>query len=174
MFRKGSFYNVDTEVTEFTTHIFGICKVKVNWSRYSPGVTQRVGRGIDLLFHDRSTRRGYEWSAARPGRTLPPGKTRYSFYNFWNTCLPKFPTATSVYCSHGWHNRPSDKLTLHSDEQNSSSIHDIFQPPSGHCLRAKSLSTWITVQQDVTVYINGQLIALFIIFFNISHIVFHI
>ena len=23
---------------------------------------------------------GSEWSAARPGRTLPPGKTRYPFY----------------------------------------------------------------------------------------------
>jgi len=23
---------------------------------------------------------GGEWSAARPGRTLPPGKTRYAFY----------------------------------------------------------------------------------------------
>ena len=23
---------------------------------------------------------GVEWSAARPGRTLPPGKTRYPFY----------------------------------------------------------------------------------------------
>ena len=23
---------------------------------------------------------GDEWSAARPGRTLPPGKTRYQFY----------------------------------------------------------------------------------------------
>jgi len=23
---------------------------------------------------------GGEWSAARPGRTLPPGKTRYLFY----------------------------------------------------------------------------------------------
>ena len=28
-------------------------------------MAQRVGRGIALLFHDRSTRRG-EWSAARP------------------------------------------------------------------------------------------------------------
>ena len=54
-------------------------KVKVKWSRYRPGTAQRVGRGIALLFHDRGTRRG-EWSAARPGRTLPPGKTRYSFY----------------------------------------------------------------------------------------------
>ena len=38
-----------------------------------------VGRGIALLFHDRDTRRG-EWSAVRPGRTLPPGKTRYPLY----------------------------------------------------------------------------------------------
>ena len=42
-------------------------------------MAQRVGRGIALLFHDRGTRRG-EWSAARPGRTLPPGKTQYPFY----------------------------------------------------------------------------------------------
>ena len=39
----------------------------------------RVGRDIALLFHDRGTRRG-EWSAARPGRTLHPGKARYLFY----------------------------------------------------------------------------------------------
>ena len=32
--------------------------VKVKWFRYRPGVTQRVGRGIVLLFHDRGTRRG--------------------------------------------------------------------------------------------------------------------
>ena len=36
-------------------------------------MAQRVGRGIALLFLDRGTRRG-ERSAARPGRTLPPGK----------------------------------------------------------------------------------------------------
>ena len=42
-------------------------------------MAQRVGRGIALLFHDCGTRRG-EWSAARPGRTLPPGKTRYPLY----------------------------------------------------------------------------------------------
>ena len=39
-------------------------------------MAQKVGRGIALLLHDRDTRRG-EWSAARPGRTLPPGKTWY-------------------------------------------------------------------------------------------------
>ena len=44
-------------------------------------MAQRVGRGITLFFffHDRGTRRG-EWSAAGPGRTLPPGKSRYPFY----------------------------------------------------------------------------------------------
>ena len=42
-------------------------------------MAQRVGRGIALLFHVCGTRRG-EWSAARPGRTLPPGKTCYPFY----------------------------------------------------------------------------------------------
>jgi len=42
-------------------------KVKIKWSRYRPGVAQRVGRGIALLFHDRGTRR--EWvvsSTPRP------------------------------------------------------------------------------------------------------------
>ena len=48
------------------------CK-KVKWSRYRPGVAQRVGRGIALLFHDRGTRK--EWvvsSTPRPNFT--PGK----------------------------------------------------------------------------------------------------
>jgi len=31
---------------------------KVTCSSYRPGVAQRVGRVIDLLFHDRGTRRG--------------------------------------------------------------------------------------------------------------------
>jgi len=46
---------------------------------FRPGVAQRVGRGITLLFLDHCTRRG-EWSAARTGRTLPPEKTRYLLY----------------------------------------------------------------------------------------------
>ena len=32
---------------------------KVKFSRYRPGVVQRVGIGIALLFHDRGTRRGW-------------------------------------------------------------------------------------------------------------------
>ena len=51
----------------------------VKWSRYRPGVTQRVGRVIALLFHDRGTRRGWVVSSTlRPHFT--PGKTRYPFY----------------------------------------------------------------------------------------------
>ena len=38
--------------------IFFLFKVKVKFSRYRPGVAQRVGRGIALLFLDRGTRRG--------------------------------------------------------------------------------------------------------------------
>ena len=36
---------------------------KVKWSRYRPGVAQRVGRGIALLFHDRVTRREWVFSS---------------------------------------------------------------------------------------------------------------
>jgi len=46
---------------------------------YRPGVAQKVGTSIALLFLDRGARRG-EWTAARRGRTLPPGKTQYQFY----------------------------------------------------------------------------------------------
>ena len=53
------------------------CK-KVTWSRYRPGVTQRVGRGIALLFHDRGTRRGWVVSSTpRPHYT--PGKEPVPF-----------------------------------------------------------------------------------------------
>jgi len=39
--------------------IFLRVKVKAQWSRHRPGVAQRVGRGIALLFHNRGTRRGW-------------------------------------------------------------------------------------------------------------------
>jgi len=48
-------------------------KQKLKWSRYRPGVAQRVGRGIALLFHDCGTRRG--WVVSRTPRPhLTPGK----------------------------------------------------------------------------------------------------
>ena len=39
----------------------------------------RGSRGIALPFHDHGTGRG-DGSASRPGRSLPPGKTRYPLY----------------------------------------------------------------------------------------------
>ena len=50
-----------------------LLKVKVKWSRYRPGMAQRVGRGIALLFHDHGTRRG--WVVSSTHRPLfTPGK----------------------------------------------------------------------------------------------------
>ena len=46
---------------------------KVQWSRYRPGVAQRVGRGIALLFHDRGTRRGWVVSS-KPWPHFTTGK----------------------------------------------------------------------------------------------------
>jgi len=48
-------------------------KKKVKRSRYRPGVAQRVGRGIALLFHDRGTRRGWAVSST-PRPHFSPGK----------------------------------------------------------------------------------------------------
>jgi len=43
------------------------------WTRYRPGVAQRVGRSIALLFHDRGTRRGWVISST-PRPHFTPGK----------------------------------------------------------------------------------------------------
>ena len=53
--------------------IFIVILKKVTWSRYRPCVTQRVGRGIALLFHDRGTRRGWMVSST-PRPHFTPGK----------------------------------------------------------------------------------------------------
>ena len=50
-----------------------VCILKVKWSRYRPGVAQRVGRVIALLFHDRGTRRGWVVSST-PRPHFTPGK----------------------------------------------------------------------------------------------------
>jgi len=49
-------------------------KKKVTFSRFRPGVAQRVGRGIALLFHDRGARRGWVVSST-PRPQFTPGKT---------------------------------------------------------------------------------------------------
>ena len=48
-------------------------RIKVKWCRYRPGVAQRVGRGIALLFHDRGTRRRWVVSST-PRPHFTPGK----------------------------------------------------------------------------------------------------
>ena len=57
----------------YQTLTFLIQTEKVKWSRYRPGVAQRVGRGIALLFHDRGTRRGWVVSST-PRLNFTPGK----------------------------------------------------------------------------------------------------
>jgi len=47
--------------------------INIKWSRYRPGVAQRVGRGIALLFHDRGTRRWWVVSST-PRPHFTPGK----------------------------------------------------------------------------------------------------
>ena len=54
-------------------------KKKVKWSRYTPCVAQRVGRGTAILFHDRGNRRGWVVRST-PRPQFRPGKTRYAFY----------------------------------------------------------------------------------------------
>ena len=48
-------------------------KKKVKRSRYRPGVAQRVGRGIAILFRDRGTRSGWVVSST-PRPHFTPGK----------------------------------------------------------------------------------------------------
>jgi len=58
--------------TRFHTQKISL-EVNAKYSRYSAGVTQRVGRGIALLFHDCGTRRGWVVSST-PRPHFTPGK----------------------------------------------------------------------------------------------------
>ena len=60
-------------VTYLLVSLINVKGKKVNWSRYRPGVAQRVGRGIALLFHDRGTRRGWVVNST-PRPLFTPGK----------------------------------------------------------------------------------------------------
>jgi len=55
------------------THHYSISLPVQSDTRYRPGVAQRVGRGIALLFHDRDTRRGWVVSS-KPRPHFTPGK----------------------------------------------------------------------------------------------------
>jgi len=62
------------QLSEKTTQYiiwYSIIIIKVKWFRYRPGVAQRVGTGIALLFHDRGTRRGW---VVTPRQHFTPGR----------------------------------------------------------------------------------------------------
>ena len=65
---------------KFQIHGINVKCILVQALRLCTGRTAHRGStGIALFFLDRGTRRG-EGSASLPGRTLPPGKSRYPFY----------------------------------------------------------------------------------------------
>ena len=78
------YYNIWLQILRYVIHGFTILFAfiwrpylvhvilkRVKWSRYSPGVAHRVGRGIALLFHDCGIRRGWVVSSTpRPHFTL--------------------------------------------------------------------------------------------------------
>ena len=66
-------------ITKNCTVLLKDAIVKVKWSRYRPGVAQRVGRGIALFFHDRGTRRRWVVSST-PRPHFTPRKTRFPLY----------------------------------------------------------------------------------------------
>ena len=69
LFESGKWIHTDDDGISILWNL----NIKVKWSYYRPGVAQRVGRGIALSSMTAALE-GDEWSAARPGRTLPPGK----------------------------------------------------------------------------------------------------
>ena len=83
LIRLGHYFSV---ISLFLLRRFKKGKVKctfVQTLRLCTGCTAHRGsRGIALLFHDHGTRRG-EGSASRPGRSLPPGKTRTHCAGGW-------------------------------------------------------------------------------------------
>jgi len=77
----------------FECLLIALCK-KVTWSHYRPGVAQRVDRGVAVLFMVAALEGG-EWSAARPGCTLPLWKIWYPFYR--RLCIPQGQSRWAEY-----------------------------------------------------------------------------
>jgi hypothetical protein len=69
--RAGNLFPTGIRSRTFQPVALSLYIYQVKWSRYRPGVTQRVGRGIAVLFHDRGTRRWWVVSITpRPHFTL--------------------------------------------------------------------------------------------------------
>jgi len=56
---------------------------KVKWSRYRPGVVQRVGRSLPLLFYDRGSRRGWVVSSTPRPHFTPRERPSTHFTGGW-------------------------------------------------------------------------------------------
>jgi hypothetical protein len=70
---RATFRFVAQHLNHCDTAVPSLVLLKVKWSRYRPGVAQRVGRGIAVHFHDRGTRRGWVVSST-PWPHFTPGK----------------------------------------------------------------------------------------------------
>ena len=70
-------------ITTFRSTTGRIYDGKIKWSRYRPGVAQRVGRGIALLFHDRGTRRGWAVSSTPRPHFTPRERPSTHFTGGW-------------------------------------------------------------------------------------------
>jgi len=60
-------------ISSYTLHGWSRLMDNYSWSHYRPGLAQRVGKGIALLFHDLGTRRGWVVSST-PRPYFTPGK----------------------------------------------------------------------------------------------------
>jgi len=93
----------------YPAHIFPYSKKNLKWNRYRPGVAQRVGRGILLLFHDSGTRRGWVVSSMlRPHFT--PGKEPVSI-------LLKAGWVPGFSLQRGYHSNPTTPKLQHTSNQ---------------------------------------------------------
>jgi hypothetical protein len=67
------YFKIHRKQCKYINKIYKRVKVKVKLSRFRPGMAQRVGRGMALLFHDRGTRRGWVVRST-PRPHFAPGK----------------------------------------------------------------------------------------------------
>jgi len=99
------------------------------WSRYRPGITQKVGRDIALLFHERGTRRGWVVSSTpRPHfnpekdpvpilqeAVLAPEPVWTGTGNFVTTGI-RFRTVQPLVSRYiDWATRPKNSVIIHQN-----------------------------------------------------------
>ena len=83
--------------------------IYVKWSRYTPGVAQRLGRGIALLFHDRGTRRGWVVSST-PRLHFTPGKDPVPILQEAGWATGPVWTGPKISSPPGFDHRPSSPV----------------------------------------------------------------